>query len=322
MYHYVRELVDTRFPGIKGLNLSLFREQIAYLQRHYEFITVENCIEAIYGGRELPRNAVLLTFDDGYIDHYINVFPILDALGIQGCFFPPVCAVREGRVLDVNKIHFILASVNNPDELKRKVFLILNLLRSEGHEIEPNDELYVKLTTTDEFDPPQIVFIKRLLQRELPENIRFRIVDNLFKEYVTTNETNFARELYMSEEQLSMMVRHGMIVGSHGCEHRWMNTLSPKVQRDEIEASLEFLKAVGMPLSNWLMCYPYGAHNESLRNVCSDLGCGIALTTNVEIAELHLTKALTLPRLDTNHLPKAVNLAPNYWTKRIMNNTP
>ena len=126
----------------------------------------------------------------------------------------------------------------------------------------------------------------------------------------------------MNEEQLSMMVRRGMIIGSHGYEHRWMNTLSPQDQRDEIEASLELLQSLDMSLDSWLMCYPYGAHNKSLRKVCSDLGCGMALTTQVEIADLNPNNALALPRLDTNHLPKAMNLAPNYWTKRIMNNTP
>lgn len=322
MYHYVRELAETRFKEIRGLNLSLFREQISYLQRYYEFVTVEDCLEAISGGRELPHNATLLTFDDGYIDHYLNVFPILNAAGIQGCFFPPVCVVRDGRVLDVNKIHFILASINDPEKLKKEVFDMLDRLRSEGYEIEPNKELYKRLAIPSEWDSMPIIFIKRLLQRELPHDLRSKIVDGLFKRYVTKNETAFARELYMNEEQLSMMVRHGMIIGSHGYEHRWMNTLSPQDQCDEIEDSLEFLQSLGMSLDSWLMCYPYGAHNKSLRKVCSDLGCGMAFTTEVEIAELHPAKALTLPRLNTNHLPVGMNLAPNNWTKRIMNNTP
>ena len=167
MYHYVRELAETRFKGIRGLNLSLFREQISYLQRYYEFVTVEECLEAISGGRELPRNATLLTFDDGYIDHYLNVFPILNAEGIQGCFFPPVCSVRERKVMDVNKIQFLLASFKEPEILKNEVFNMLNRLRSEGYEIEPNEVLYNKLAIRYEWDPMPIVFIKRLLQREL-----------------------------------------------------------------------------------------------------------------------------------------------------------
>ena len=318
MYHYVRKLSESRKKKIPGLNISLFREQISYLQRYYKFVTLDDCLEAISGGHELPRNATLLTFDDGYLDHYVNVFPILNALGIQGCFFPPVCSVRGGRVLDVNKIHFLLASFNDFEKLKKEIFEMLDRLRSEGYKIEPNKELYARLAIKSEWDSKEVIFIKSLLQRDLPHDLRSKIIDGLFNRYVTKNESAFARELYMSEEQLRMMVRHGMVIGSHGNDHLWMNTLSPQDQYHEIEASLELLQSLGMSLDRWLMCYPYGAHNKSLRKVCSDLGCGMALTTEFEIAQLHSKNALTLPRLDTNHLPKGAHLAPNHWTQRVL----
>jgi peptidoglycan/xylan/chitin deacetylase (PgdA/CDA1 family) len=300
-YHYVRETNETRFPKINGLNLSLFREQIAYMRNFYEFITVQDCIDAIYDGGKLPNNAALLTFDDGYIDHYTNVFPILEAAGIQGCFFPPVSAVRDGKVLDVNKIHFILASVDSVNRLKLDVFDLLNRLRSEGHEILPNKELYEKLAKSEFFDTPEVIFVKRLLQRELPQALRTYILDELFKRYVTVNELAFARELYLNKDQLRMMARHGMIIGSHGNKHLWMNTLSELEQRNEIECSIDFLHSIiGAPIDNWIMCYPYGAHNKSLRNICSEMSCSMAFTTESGIATLNEENALILPRLDTN----------------------
>lgn len=33
MYHYVRPIERSRYPGIKGLELNDFREQIAYLKK-------------------------------------------------------------------------------------------------------------------------------------------------------------------------------------------------------------------------------------------------------------------------------------------------
>lgn len=113
MYHYVRELPYTRYPEIKGLKKSLFREQLLYIQKHYTFVSHRDLISAAYEGKELPDNAVWLTFDDAYSDHYVNVFPILDEMGIEGAFFPPVKAIVNHEVLDVNKIHFILASVRD-----------------------------------------------------------------------------------------------------------------------------------------------------------------------------------------------------------------
>lgn len=52
-------------------------------------VTMEEVIAYYNESYELPDNAVLLTFDDGYIDHYTNVFPILNENGIQGSFFIP-----------------------------------------------------------------------------------------------------------------------------------------------------------------------------------------------------------------------------------------
>ena len=115
MYHFVRELPYTRYPKIKGLLTSEFKNQLTYLETHYQFVTIEECIQAIYSNntKNLPKNAILLTFDDAYIDHFVTVFPILESKKIQGCFFPPAKAILNNDVLDVNKIHFLLASVTS-----------------------------------------------------------------------------------------------------------------------------------------------------------------------------------------------------------------
>ena len=115
MYHYVRDLRNSRFPEIKGLDINLFKEQIGYLEKNYHFVTAEQVIDAFKAKEKLPAKAVLLTFDDAYIDHFTYVFPILKHHHIQGCFYPPVKAITEHSVLDVNKIHFILAATNMID---------------------------------------------------------------------------------------------------------------------------------------------------------------------------------------------------------------
>ena len=51
MYHYVRELPYTRYPEIKGLKTSLFKEQLLWLQKHYNFVTHLDLIDAAYNGR-------------------------------------------------------------------------------------------------------------------------------------------------------------------------------------------------------------------------------------------------------------------------------
>jgi len=109
MYHYVRDLERSRFPAIKGLSVERFRRQLDYIETRYTPIGAEYLLEALSSStKDLPPNPILLTFDDGDTDHFTNVFPLSDARGIQGCFFPPAQAVLEHKVLDVNEIQFNL----------------------------------------------------------------------------------------------------------------------------------------------------------------------------------------------------------------------
>ena len=105
MYHYTRDLKHSRYPKIKGLDFPLFREQILFLKDHFHVVTMEQVLDAAEGKDTLPENAVLLTFDDGYLDNYTYAMPILEEAGIQGSFFIPGKTFAQHQLLDVNKIH-------------------------------------------------------------------------------------------------------------------------------------------------------------------------------------------------------------------------
>ena len=318
MYHYVRELPFTRYPAIKGLLASDFCEQLDYIKKYYEFVTIADLNSALRGDTHLPANACLLTFDDGYIDHYTTVFPILEEGGIQGCFFPPAKSVLSNSVLDVNKIHFTLAAANEKIEaLVTDVRRSLDKYRSE-FKLESNDYYYSKLAVANRFDSQEVIFIKRLLQVELKEEVSNLICNELFSKYVTADEITFAKEIYMDVNQLKCMSRNGMYIGSHGNNHYWLDTLSSEQQKSEIEESLKFLKIVNAPTEDWVMCYPYGAYNDSLIKILKKNGCTIGLTTKVDIANLSQDNAYTLERLDTNDLPCAADAAPNLWTQTVL----
>ena len=76
MYHYVRDLKNSAYPHIKGLDQSVFEKQMAYMKEHYTFLSMEDLVEAVVtkNDRLLPEHGVLLTFDDGYVDHYEVVY--------------------------------------------------------------------------------------------------------------------------------------------------------------------------------------------------------------------------------------------------------
>ncbi len=303
MYHYVRDLEHSRFREIKGLSLERFRRQLDYIQAHYTPITVEKLLAALRSrDQDLPTDAILLTFDDGYADHFTNVFPLLEARGIQGCFFPPAQALLEHRVLDVNKIHFVLASGCDPNELLDRVMKTVPETAPD-YPLQSREFYLQKLGGDRRYDSREVVTLKRLLQHELPEPIRQRLVSSLFAEYVTSDEKAFACELYLSLDQIACMRRHGMHFGSHGYTHAWLNHLSHDAQAVEIDRSLEFLQRLGIGEDDWTMCYPYGGFNESLLQIVGVRGCRLGFAVEDRVADIDLDDPLALPRVDTNDLP-------------------
>ncbi|TDA95524.1 polysaccharide deacetylase family protein [Halomonas marinisediminis] len=307
MYHYVRPLAGSRYPELKALELDNFRGQLAYIDKHHTVIDMEQLIAAL--GPEavpLPDNPLLLTFDDGYMDHIDHVLPLLSSRGWQGSFFPPACSVIDRRVLDVNKLHFVLASVADPDILVRYVFDAMDEAR-ELHGLEPNEAMFARIAHDSRYDDPGTTFVKRALQRELPEAFRKSLVDALFSRHVSSDEQDFAAELYMGESELTRLLDAGMFIGSHGCQHYWLNSLERQAQIEEIDDSLAFLERLGVSRKEWVMCYPYGGYDESLLGILRSRGCALGLTTEVKVANLDQCDPLTLPRLDTNDLPMSAS---------------
>ena len=99
---------------------------------------------------KLPDKSILLTFDDAYSDHFNNVFPILDKYKLQGSFYTPSKAITEHTVLDVNKIHFILASVEDKLDLVNDLKELVRVYQKE-YQLEDFDYYYKKLAKASFF---------------------------------------------------------------------------------------------------------------------------------------------------------------------------
>ena len=308
MYHFVRDLENSKFPRINALLDNEFVEQINFLNKNFNIISIDQCIDTLKSDESLPENSCVLTFDDGYIDHFNVVFPVLKKLKIQGWFFPPAEAILKNKVLDVNKIHFILANMHDKfDELLFQLYSLLEENRSL-YSLKSNLYYFDKIINNksydyNRYDNNKVVFFKRMLQFELEENLRSKLVDYFFKKFVTHDEASFANDLYMNLEQIGLMSNEGMYVGSHSFSHRWLDKLNPDEQNKEINLSIDFLKKVNAPTKDWVMCYPYGAYNSSLINILKKKHCIMGLASSYGFAYLNKTNIFKLNRFDTNDFP-------------------
>lgn len=90
MYHYVGPLPQDADPLRVGLTVrpEEFREQLAWLKAAgYRSITFGQLHDALENGAELPPKPVILSFDDGHLDHFTTVMPLLQEAGFSGTFF-------------------------------------------------------------------------------------------------------------------------------------------------------------------------------------------------------------------------------------------
>ena len=307
MYHYVRDLVKSRYPEIKGRGLDDFKSQINYLEKYGNFITVSELIDAVKNKNDLPDNAIMLSFDDGYTDHFTNVFPVLHEKNIQGMFFPAAEPIEKGKLLDINKIHFVLATEPNAKKIVEEINNWVHDNKEEYNLPSPKD-LWKTHATPSEYDSIEVSFIKVLLQRGLEKAARKKLTDVLFIKYVSSDECAFSSELYMSEDQIKTMNECGQYFGSHGYTHEWFDILGPSGQMNEINESLRFLNKLNVNTTDWIMCYPFGcrpfsALDDNLRMMLKDNGCSLALTDHGGESNLDEDEKYFIKRIDTIDLP-------------------
>lgn len=83
LYHRVTDQVrDNLTVGIEQ-----FDRQMGILREHYHVIPIEEVLSSSLTISKTDKPAVCVTFDDGYLDNYVNAVPILLTHGIPAAFF-------------------------------------------------------------------------------------------------------------------------------------------------------------------------------------------------------------------------------------------
>jgi peptidoglycan/xylan/chitin deacetylase (PgdA/CDA1 family) len=313
-YHFVRPIAAGAYPRLKGLEPERFAQQLDYIASRYAPVAPSAVVDAALTGCALPDRAALLTFDDGYTDHVRYVAPELRARQMVGLFFPVAQSLLDRRVLDVNKIQFVLASAD-----------VANIVAEIDECIDDARDRFDLDTAAgyravwwkpSQFDPPDIVFVKRMLQAGLPLELRTEIVNRLFAQYVTHDEMSFARELYFSVDDARALLDQGMAIGAHGDRHLRLPTLSREGQEREIDGALRILDALGVPRRRYCYCYANGERNAHSEEILTARACAIAFTTRPEVAVITAANRLALPRLDTNDVSVDADERMRAWSPK------
>lgn len=93
MYHHV-----SNKPGLVTLSPRIFREQMKWLAESGWKTVTSAEVESFYRGGRLPRKSVMLTFDDGWLDNWFQVFPVLQEFSLHAHIFLVTGLLSDGAV--------------------------------------------------------------------------------------------------------------------------------------------------------------------------------------------------------------------------------
>lgn len=298
MYHYVRDADATAFPRIRALSRAMFEQQLDWLQETHTIINVTDLEAAVAGRASLPPSAALLTFDDGFVDHYETVYPALRRRGLNGVFFISRDASGEApRLLGVHQTHFLLATLG-AEAFGRAV---RDACQAAYAGREPTDRAVFGV---DRWDDISERAIKQLLNYELPFEEADRVLDALFVEHIG-DPAAFARQLYLNDAMVRDMAAGGLSFGYHTRSHRMLSRLSVREQGLEIGGGVEWLAGL-TGQRTVTFCYPWGGAATYTADTVRLLRAGgysLAFNTVRRPAAVGTDDPFELPRVDTRDLP-------------------
>ena len=138
MYHRVlRGDVQERRAVQPGMYVSAqtFEMHLGVFKKRYHVMHLDDLLETFFGGGDAKR-CCALTFDDGWIDHYHNVYPLLEKYKIPATFFIPTAFIGTEKRFWSDEIadYLIKTERKEYEYLFRKTgFLIM--LTAQGNQI-------------------------------------------------------------------------------------------------------------------------------------------------------------------------------------------
>lgn len=241
LYHRVEYLSDDY--NMQAVTPDNFEKHMRFLHDHYDVISMETPMEEWFNGG--TRDAVIITFDDGYYDFLYNAVPVLEKYHMPATIFIATDNINTERENWTDSILRIIFSNN-----KQKDFFVFS------------NELYSgKCPTRDykeKYDFYQIV--RRLFLVSTAEEKK-RYERELLEWAGLREEGRKDRRMMTSEEIQEVSKKQGISIGAHTVTHAALKSLTVPEQQKEILDSKRILEEIiGKEVK--LFSYPFGTKDE------------------------------------------------------------
>lgn len=299
MYHYVR-YDNPELPYFRHLHVDDFVKQLEYFGNEYGFVSKEALQNSMVS--QEPIKGVILTFDDGFKDHFRYVLPELIKRNLWGIFFIPTSPFLTKKLIDVHRIHMLIGKYGGSTIADAMQGIINEGILSHEHVKEFHSETY-----TRQNNEASTNYVKRCLNYFVDYQYRENVIDKLMSIFYP-NECDIIAEFYMTESELKKMNNTGMVIGSHTVNHPVMSKLSSNDQEKEIIESFGILESITGRTAIKTFCYPYGGFHtftSQTEELLSTNGCHFSF--NVESRDINrediMNRRQALPRYDCNQFP-------------------
>lgn len=261
-------------PGLISASPGMFEEQMRYLATHYQVVTVEDVVRAMDSRdkRILPPRAVVVTFDDAYVDFEEHAWPILKHYKIPVTLFVPTAYPGHPELTFWwDNLYHAIQSTPRKDNLYTPIG---SLSMSAGS----RNQVYKRLKN----------YLKML-----PHAEAMSVLENLCIELEVKPSSNFI----MNWESLRKLARDGVTLGAHTQTHPLMNRIPVEDARNEVIGSLQDLeREIGS--KSPIFAYPGGGFNNEVVTMLKQEGLKLAFTTQRGINNIHRIDPLRMLRIN------------------------
>ncbi len=258
VYHRINDENDLFFPATP---IKIFERQMDYLAHNFNVCDLETAVDRLRRA-DVPENAVVVTFDDGYRDNYLNAFPILKHFSIPATIFLATDAIDTGKVLWHDRIFGAFRKT-------QKAFLDMPGRMARRYSLTTSAE---KLVAQNE--------VLGLL-RVLGGRDRLRVIDEVVSKLGVSEDSAAGEDLMLTWDQIRAMQKSGIAFGSHTVTHPILSVLSVEEARAEIQQSKSIIeKELGTPISSF--AYPNGSkkdYSDEIVEIVQEAGYSCAVTT-------------------------------------------
>jgi peptidoglycan/xylan/chitin deacetylase (PgdA/CDA1 family) len=256
VYHRVNDEHDSFFPATPT---GVFAKQMDYLASNFNVLSLEDAVERMRIN-DIPDSAVVITFDDGYKDNYLNAFPILKRLSISATIFLTTEIIGSEKVIWHDRVFSAFRETKSP-YLKGFV----NTSRRV-----PLETIRDKLNAQREV----LDFLRTLDDRE-----RMIWIDKLI-EHLNVKDGGETQGIMLTWEEITIMHQKGISVGSHTVTHPILSKLP--IDRARVEIS-ESKKIIEKKLDTKIkaFAYPSGRREDfdaTTKDLLREAGYECALT--------------------------------------------